>query len=142
MSEMAFPAVAREANEGWLSHVEPEGRSMVVEAVSCEPVSDSTTGINRANSRIQALFVITHEKLTLCAGRFCLKFPCKGAGNFSTGDGDFYGPSAKIIPMHAGVRPAANTLDRGGLRHRCGDAAVLQHPVLDFIVRKAYFDLA
>jgi hypothetical protein len=44
---------------------------VVVEAVICEPVSDPTTGINRANSRIQALFVIAQDKLTLCRWRFC-----------------------------------------------------------------------
>ena len=46
-------------------------KKMVAEAVICEPVSDSTTGINRANSRIRALFVIAQDKITLCRRRFC-----------------------------------------------------------------------
>ena len=43
---------------------------MVVRAVTYEPVSDSTMGINRANSRIRAFFVILQYELTLCCRRF------------------------------------------------------------------------
>ena len=39
-------------------------------AVTYEPVSDSTMGINRANSRIRAFFVILQYELTLCCRRF------------------------------------------------------------------------
>ena len=74
---------------------------MVAEAVTYEPVSDSTTGINRANSRIRALFVICQYELTLCCRRFCQKFPCKQPGNFLMADVNFCGSSPKIIPMRA-----------------------------------------
>ena len=39
-------------------------------AVTYEPVSDSTMGINRANSRIRALFAILQDKMPPCRRRF------------------------------------------------------------------------
>ena len=104
-------------------------KKMVVCAVRYEPVSDPTTGINRANSRIRALFVIYRSKLSLCRRGFCEKFPCKGLGNLFAGQREFvWAEPENNSNARAGVRLRLASPDRGLVSaHR--SAAV---PVLDF----------
>ena len=93
------------------------------------------TGINRANSQISAFFVIAQDKLTLCRRRFCQNIPVQRAREFFNGlTGICEGLARKQFRCGAqlsGLRLAS--LDRGVLHQRCGDAAVLQPPVLDFL---------
>jgi hypothetical protein len=56
-------------------------KGLVVCAVTFEPVSDSTMGINRANSRIRAFSLIPLYELT-CAASVLLKIPVQAAREF------------------------------------------------------------